>query len=318
MERESGYLCLNKYYDDLKEKKHCQYYNLIAEGYIRPSDYDDRHFWLNIEGETYYYKPSNYAYHEILGYYIAKELGFNASYCDLAKFSIVPSEAENNKGIISKSYRKENCKYIPGYEILKEYYEAHPEVVIDMGLTNGWKKFYEGPYYIDMNNLEIIWQALEYKYNSNPKVEILKLVYQIVERYIYAILIRANDKGAQNWEVEESADGVSICPITDNELIFYPRATTTMSTGFEDSEKSIGKSIYEFLTTSSCEFMELFIEKFNKFDLDALMKCINLTEQQIGECIPDEIKKEILYSFKLNQRQINFILKNLDLQSKGR
>jgi len=319
MERQSGYLCLNKYYEELKNKLNCQFYDLIVSGYIRPTDYDDRHFWLRIEDEEYYYKPSNYPYHEVLAYYIAKELGFNAVYCDLAKFSIIPSKADLRKGIISKNYRKKDCKYIPGYEILKEYYKAHPKITRKMGLTDNWKKYYGGPYYIDMNNLEIIWQALESKYQNNPNANISKLMNQIIENYIFAILVRANDKGAQNWELEESENTINIYPIFDNELIFYDEnITTTISTSFDDSEATIGESVRRFLTTSSEEFVELFVEKFKTFNYDMLMKGIDEVEKQTESKIPDEIKEEIIFGFNLNQKEINEVLDSLNLNNKGR
>lgn len=318
MERKNGYLKLNDFFEKLKEEKNCQYFNLLVDGIIVQSDYDDRHFWLNIDGITYYYKPSHYAYHELLAYYIAEELGFNAVYCDLAMFSIIPSEAEDNKGIISQSYKKPNCQYISGIDILKEYYEGDPRTNKEMGLTDEWKAYYNGPYYIDMNNLETIWQALEYRYKNNPNADITKLIDQIINNYIFEVLVRANDKGSQNWEIEESENDVNVCPLFDNELIFYDSATMTMSASFNDSEKDVKESLKKFLTISSQEYINLFINKFNAFDDNMFYSCIEKVESQTGTKIPEIIKEEIINAYNLNKLEINALLKELNLTNKRR
>lgn len=319
MERKDGYLDLNKYFEEIKLKKNCKYYDLLVAGIIEPSTYCNDHFWLNIEGEKYYYKPSYCAYHELLAYHIAKELGYNATYCDLATFTIKSTETEDNKGIISKSYRKSNCKYITGTQILEEYYNARPNEVKEMGLNDDWKLYYDGPYFVDMNNLEIIWQALEFKYKNNPKANIEKLVKQLAENYIFFILIMANDKGSQNWEIEESENEINVCPIIDNEMIFYNTNTTVaFSTSFEDSDKSIKESIRKFLTISSREYINLFINKFNALDIEMLYRCIEKVEKQTETNMPEELKNEIIKNYTLNREAITEVLQELGLVNKVR
>lgn len=317
MERVDGYLDLNKYYNDLKKEKKCGFYQLLVDGYIIQSAYDDRHFWLKINEETFYFKPSSFSYREILAYHIATLLGYDACYYDLAMFSVTHDQI--SKGVISKSYKKENANYISGTDCLKEYYQAFPNIVEDMGLTNDWEKIYDGPYIIDMNNLEIIWQALEFKYGDNPNVNIDDLMENMVNRYIFAILLRTNDLGSYNWELEEHNGKVSICPLIDNELIFYnEKATTAFSTSFKDSDKSIKESIKLFLTRSSEEYVHLFIQKFNEFNEEMLLNAIMLAENQINQSIPENEKKEIIENYKLNQKEIKEVLEELNLVNKGR
>ena len=45
---------------------------------------------------------------------------------------------------------------------------------------------------------------------------------------MFLVLTRSHDKGAQNWEIEESSQGVRICPLFDNEVTFYDEDQTTI------------------------------------------------------------------------------------------
>lgn len=316
MERFNGYLDLTKYYQNLKTEKQCDYYRLIVDGYIRQSEYDDRHYWLKINEEMYYFKPTIFPYQEIISYHIATMLGYNACFYDLATFSVTKDKIY--KGVISKSYHKTGARYISGMKILEEYYKAYPDVVNDMGLTNAWEGIYEGPYVVDMNNLEIIWQALEYRY-ADKKVNIEALMNDLVDRYILAILLRSYDFSSYNWELEEIDNAVSVCPLTDNELAFYNEKTTiSFSTSFKDSEKNVKESLKLFLTRSSEEFVDLFVKKFYEFDYEMLLKAIVLTENQVNTKIPEEEKKDIIANYLLNQKEVTEVLKELKLTNRGR
>lgn len=317
MKRNNGFIDLNSYFHKIKKNNKWHNYDFLLKGIIEPSLEKENHYWLTIKGNKFYFKPTNYAYHEIIAYFIAEYLGFDVAPCDLAELK--DKNHENTRGIISLSYKKKNARYIAGYEILKEYYKKYPEVIKDMGLTDEWQRYYEGPYYIDMNNLEIIWQALECRYGNRPDVNISLLMDQIIDQYKFSILTRANDKGAQNWEVEEASDGVRICPIFDNEIIFNDENTTAaFSVGFEDNDKSIKESIKRFLSISSTEFIDEFLEQFNCFELDDLLRIMHKVEKHIGCEIPPQVKEEIIQNFKLNRKEIEEAMEELNLKVKGR
>ncbi len=316
MIRNNGFLNLNDYYRKIKKKNNWHNYDFLMNGIIEPSLYSDSHYWLKLEGKKYYFKPTNYPYHEILGYHIAKYLGFNVCFYDLAELK--NSEHENVKGVISESYRIKNAKYIPGNEVLKEYFEKEETIVKAMGLTDEWQEYYEGPYFMQMNNLEIIWQALEYRYRNRNDVSIKDLLDDIINQYIFSILTRAHDRGSQNWEIEESAEGVKVCPIYDSEITFYDEENTVaLSTSFVDNDASVKDSVKRFLSISSSEYIELFLDKHNSFQLDDLTYLIEKVEKQIKAEIPAEIKEEIINNFLLNQIEINEALEELNI-SKGR
>ena len=303
MKRNNGYLDLNAYFKEVKDRNGWPNYMLLAKGIIEQSTYDDRQYWVEINGEKYYFKPSNFPFDELLGFYIAEFLGLNATPYDLAEMENM--EHKTVKGVISKSYKKKDAKYLKFYELLEEYYKNDSETINNMGLSDDWQKYYEGPYYMDMSNLEIIWQALEFRYKNRKEVNIAALMDNIVDNYIFSILTRANDKGPQNWEIEESSEGVNICPIADNELIFYDTVTMTYSVDFNDIEKDIKESVKRFLMFSTDKHLKQFLRLFRTFNFDTLLLIIKKVEEQIGISIPDEVKSRYITNFKLNQREIS-------------
>lgn len=164
---------------------------LVIDDYKRVvSDKDEKRCWVYLDGEEYYFKPTtvfdvdnklvNYAYKELVGYQAAKFLGINACYCDLAILN-------GEKGVISKSLRNDEVKLVSGNEILGDYIADNFEIVKSMGfgdeLASQIEKYGLGDttrYFSAMyiNNLEIIWQALEYKYKD--RIDIYSVMKQFV------------------------------------------------------------------------------------------------------------------------------------------
>lgn len=299
MERKNGFLDLDLYFKD-KDKSD-----------IVKSEYWTGHFWLMINNEKYYFKPTNYCYKELLAYYIAKHLGYNALYYDLAIF-------KGEKGVISKDYKKANCKYYSGIDILKKYYEKFPEELTEMGLLEDWKKRYEGPYIADMNNLEIIWQATEFFFSHKQNFDISMLMEEFIGLYIFCVLIRSYDAGPYNWVLEESENKVKLVPFFDNGASFDSYSSAALSTSFSDNERYQKTSIKTFLKISSKEFVEQFIEKYNMFDMNLLNTAITDVEKQIGTNIPKIILDDIYHNFILNKTEIEEVLIDLNLKNKGR
>jgi len=150
MVRKKGYLNLDLYYNKVGNEK-----NLILE-----TEDEFYRCWLTINQEKYYFKSTSDGLNEIISYEFAKLMNISCVPYDLAVF-------RDNYGVISKSYHKDGCIYIPGYEILKKYYEEKLDVLLDMGfdLENAKRNKYGGvkcSYRVQMNNLETIWEALSY------------------------------------------------------------------------------------------------------------------------------------------------------------
>lgn len=296
MKRINGFLDLDEYFRDKQEED-------IKEG----NCYFD--YWLTIEGNEYYYKYTENPYPELICSEIAKYLGMNAVAYDLAIF-------KNTKGVISKSYRKENCNYISGVRILNAYLRSRENVDIlkEMGLKN---KFSFSNVYLprDINNLETIWQAIEYRYSRlGIECDIEKIMYDIVQLFIFNILTGQDDGLPQNWELEESEHGVSLVPIFDNEYCLSSSNKSKLTTSFNDTGLNNYRILEEFLKMSSQEFINVFIEKFNMLTFDVFLKILKKVETKIGSEIPQNIRIDYMINFKLNLEHISAILEHLKLQ----
>jgi len=304
MERNNGFLDLNKYFNKFTEKE-------IAENFlIIPSNWGINHYWMVINGESYYFKPTNAPYNELICYEIAKLFNMDAVSCDLASYN-------DRTGVISKDYRKDNCKYIPGYKLLEYYYNDQKHIVNEMGLENiNWKDNYEGPFYIHMNNLETIWQALEYLYYKRDKEQINKCFLKIINQFMFAILTCQYDKGAQNWELEDDGKNIEIVPIFDNEGSYSDiDYLSAMSTGFEDVDNTIPKVLERFLKISSSEFIDLFLKYYNLLTEEKMYEIFKTIETKTGTLIPVEVTNEIISNFNLNRKNIEEVLDKLKIEN---
>lgn len=303
MERIDGFLCIDNYKIELAYEHH------------KKND----HYWVYINNEEYYFKPTDNCYNELLGYHAATILGIDACYCDLAILN-------GKKGIISKSLRKENTNLTSGLQILNEYayssiYNLYwiKKMMDDTSLT---KKMWFNDKYREKSNLiangihdlENIWYALEYKYKDEKSFNIEKVMNQIVSMYIYSLLSYDTDKYATNWLIEEGEDDIELAPIYDNEDAFnYTKDKLNQRTRFSGSTTSKTydynqlEAIEIFLQTSSSEYLELFWEMYYKL-LNNFDEIIKKAEKQIGVTLPIHKKLTIINGFYKNMDQIKSYL----------
>lgn len=288
------------------------------------SDKNDEQYWVYIDDEEYYFKPTvfdlgnecvNFAYKELVGYQAAKFLGIDACYCDLAILN-------GEKGIISKSLRKNGVNLVSGNEILGDYIACNFDIVKDMGmgseLASQTEKYGLGDttrYFSAMyiNNLEMIWQALEYRYED--KINISSVMYQFVLMYMFTIIFGDADKHPGNWFIVEGKDEVKLAALFDNGNIFIgyeegydiDKINMNFSTRFKDYEVNLVQTLKVFLETSGEEYFDLFINMSDKilmnFDL-----ILDMVQKQIQGEIPKDEKDKIIVAFNKNQEKINEVI----------
>lgn len=299
MERIDGFLCI----DDCKKEP--------ANVHQKKTN----HYWVNINGEEYYFKPSNNCYNEIIGYHASTFLGIDACFCDLAILN-------GQKGIISKSLRKENIKLTSGFDILSEYvYSGLSNLYWIKKMMNNSdisKKWWFDDKYRDksnliansINDLENIWHALEYKYKDDIRFNIEKVMNQMVMMYIYSLLSYDTDKYATNWLIEESENDIRLAPIYDNEDAFNytkdklnQRIRFSGSTTPETYDYNQLEAINIFFSISSSEYSNLFYDMYKKL-LNNFDKIIKNAEIQIDTTIPIQKKLTITNGFYKNMEQI--------------
>lgn len=282
---------------------------LDLKDYTKDADSYYRDF-IQIKDKKYFCKTTNNPYHELICSEIANMLGVNCVQYDLGLF-------KGYKGVISECYRKDDATYISGYEVLEKFYTEKKEFVNEMGLANfDWRENWEGPYYIHMNNLEIIWPSLFYLYCKYPEAQLQKCVNDLVLQFILMILTGQYDRGAYQWELEITEEAISVVPMFDNEASFHlVNASTGMSTSFADCEQSPSVVLKEFLTISSSEYVDLFLEKFNLLTEDAFIKIIHAVEHKIMAAIPLDVCDNLLTNFKINRTNIEKVLKELNINN---
>ena len=285
MKRVNGFLCIDNY--KRKESDYwCQY-------------------WVYINGEEYYFKPTDDFYVELMGYHIAKFLGIDACYTDLA---ILRGE----KGIISKSLRKKGVDLVSGTDILKQYLEAFEDDVSDMGYK---VQKYKGDFKkaMTINSLEMIWQPLEFKYKDKANIE--EIMHQIVKMYFLDIILNNWDRHGENWMIEERTNDIKLAPLFDwdnalkKDFLRFEMGTsvTDLSTD-KFGERAFQKMFYNFFNTSASEYFDMFINMFNEVN-NNFYNIIRLAEKQINSKIPIKFKLQLLLNFYKIKKCINEMIK---------
>lgn len=280
------------------------------------------HYFVYIDGEEYFYKLITYHYKELVAYYGAKMMGIDCSFYDLAVL-------DKEIGYISKSFRKDNVRFILGEDILNDYLKGERifkeglvrniDVINNMGVKalgiDNLNDYIEDCYLEsdDLNNLEIIWQALEYRYGD--KINISKVMEQIILMYIFTIIFYDTDKQSSNWGILESDDDINLVPLFDNEFILNNSyAGVSLSVNFNDYNFDVTDSLINFLKISSKEFYDLFVLKFEMVEGN-IERIFELVEMQIGVKIPDYDKDNMRMMFNDNCSYIRYILDGFKTRS---
>lgn len=306
MKRINGFLNIDSYFIKNYKKKY------VNEFVKKVSDI---HYIITINGRNYYFKKLKNPYTELLAYEVAAFLGLKAVSYDLTIF-------QNMYGVISEDFKDKNCKYVSGQDILFEYSRS-PRCMTyleNMGLEQTEVNDYpnNAPYSYNINNLEIIWQAIEYKYKQlGINIDMEKIMNDLILIFIFNILVMQNDGMSQNWVLEESLYGVNVGLLYDNAEAFkfvedkhFPQCN--FSTNFNDVGLGTYAILEEFLKVSDKVYVDLFKEKFNMLTEDVFLKLIQRVEYKIECSIPSEIKIYYLEMFKVNRENIKQVLSKFD------
>lgn len=266
-------------------------------------------YYLEIDGEILVFKPSIYEYNELFTSMCAKELGLDALEYDLALY-------KGFRGVISKNYKKDGAIYIEGIDILEKFYAENKELLDNLGISNPNNTEYQDEINMSrINNLEIIWLALEYYY-KDYNLDIKTLMDKLVDLFIFCLLSNDSDKHSANWQLEEYNNNVSLVPIYDNERAFFfadePLLLHVSTNDFKGNPYD--KMLNEFLNISSREYIDRFLELYNilysenKFD-----EIIEKIENKIGTKIPKYILNRLENSYYVIKSSIEQILEEKNI-----
>ena len=269
-------------------------------------------YYVYIDGEEYYFKPTKSCYNEIVTYYILKFLGIDACSVDLATLN-------GRYGVISKSLRKEGVNLVSGNVILRSYLSNSLRFIEKMGFDNRYYRSLK-LYYLNalsrpfktINSLDIIWQALEYRYKD--EINISEVMDQFVVMHLFDIIVNNVDRHEWNWMIEESDEGIRLAPLFDFDCCLKENYKVfEMGVNFDDLYydgkimDSARDRLANFLDVSSYDYLYLFLNMFNKvvnnFDI-----ILSEVEEKIIRRIPVYVKKKMRDTLDKKSKQINELL----------
>ena len=247
-------------------------------------------FSFMLDGKKYYYKKildKKIVYNELIAYEISKDYGIPCVDYDLASFNGL-------YGVFSEDFIGDS-KFISMKGILSEYYD-------DLK--------------IESNNLTDIISALEFRY-KNPII-VGKLMNDIVNIFIFDVLIANVDRHYDNYGILEDKTGIRIAPIFDN--TFMLSDLTLLDGGYSlgvdgddnflsDDYFDFGdKYLIKFLKYSSSEYVDYLKSKLWIIESENVDRILSRVENKIHTKIDENIKKGIKVKFKINLDNINCAL----------
>lgn len=271
-------------------------YNRDNLGLIDLSQYihnvSDNTFYIG--NNMYYYKICNNVdslYNELIVEELAHQFGIPCAHYDIGFI-------DDTVIIFSKDVVKKNEKSI---NIEKLMFEIYPD-----------------EFNIDKrNNLEDLWNAFYFKYKDNNIVK--KLMDQLVNIFIFDILIGNSDRYYFNYLLLEKENDVNIGPIIDNENMLNQNAIYyggyDISVSYEDyfyCAQHLNEEdnfLLKFLDVSDVSYREIIENNLFLIEEENINNIFKLIENKIGCRISPFIKKKILDNFKINRNMIKNILK---------
>ena len=274
-----------------------------------------------IDGIKYYVKRnqnSENIFSEFLIYELANKVGIDVvkPYC----FS------NKDKVIVTKDFKEEGYNSIGGKDILIDYLEY---LIANKLIDDNIKKISKEEVLSSMNNLSVIFNALEYhlksKYNKIDNEVLNNLMNELVKRFSFDIITMQSDRGYRNWEILENDNikDFKLAPLFDNEYSFsnfngvsYMNSITSdiIKVNYNDKDnKTIKDILVEFLTTSSLEFVSLFINMFDKLDKNSLLDLIDNLKKNTGLSISLIYLNKLIEFYENNYNEIKDVLKALNL-----
>lgn len=284
-----------------------------------------------INNEHYFYKiinflekkevPLNEIYNEMIQEKMANKIGINTIDTNIAKF-------KKYYGALAKDYRTPGFNVISGKKILTVYFE-HLEEEKQVKEILDLKRDIQYPidenlkiFLIEeMNNLENIWDALNY-FLTDIKIEhkdyvLYEITREMVKRFILDFFAMQIDRHSRNWEILVSDDfkEVKLAPLYDNVVSLEESwKTVSIKTQLDDKvTKTRSDVVKDFLTTSNEYFKNMFLDIFYDLNLECVIELIKELENDKSFELPYMYKSDLIRDYKLNYRKIEEIIKDLRL-----
>ena len=250
--------------------------------------------FIDDNNEIYFFKYLTIGnpYGELIAEEVLKDLNLPHAEYDLAIYN-------GEKGVLTKNFRKKDKEYISGEELLLDYIEVlgyNPEEV-------------ELEYF---NNLQTIWNALEYRYRNSPNKEkiVEKLMNQLVNLFIFDIMIENFDRYCRNYLIEEGKDDINLAPIFDNETIGCDYNSVSLTVDEDSHTSSWIEELKKFIYVSDSKSKDIILEKLKVISGENIDNILYRIERKTGYPVPDGIVGEYIKEFLKQKERIEKILEN--------
>ena len=249
---------------------------------INMNKYNDNHYKISYNDEIYYLKKSlniESLYNGLVAEFLAKDYGISCAYSDIYI-------NDGFYGYMSKDINK-NSKYTPISELIK----------MDSS-----------------NNLLDIWNILEKKYCS---YDVLKIMSNIVDIFLFDILIGNSDRHNMNYFIKNSID---VLPITiiDNENMLNEYSIYdgfySLQIDSEDYDMYVGEYnlLEKFIINSDSLYLDVLKSKLWIIEEQNLMNVFKRIEERLGVHMVEDIKKKILDKMNVNYTMISRVISKYD------
>lgn len=255
-------------------------------------DVRDNTFYIGTD--MYYFKVCTNVdslYNELIVEELAQQFGL-----ECAKYDI--GFIDDSIIIFSKNVVKNDEKIINVEDVMLKYYPD--EINIDK-----------------RNNLEDLWNAFYLRYRDNHIVK--KLMDQIVNMFLFDVLIGNSDRHYNNYLLLETKDDVNIGPIIDNQYILNSNAIYyggyDIGISYDDYFycaqylKDEDNFLLKFLNLSDSSYRDIIESKLYLIEDANINNIFQIIENRIGCKINSLIKRKLLDKFKVNRNMIKSILK---------
>lgn len=296
MERIEGFIDIGKILEekginlsDIKEKIKIKNPDIIKIEY-GPKEEIILNFLHN--GENYFYKYNwkIIPYSELVACELAKDFGLSCCEYDLAIL-------DGRKGVISKNFKKENTTYTRAENILTEFW--HDDRFIE-----------------EHNNLEDIWDALEYRYQNHPnKREVIEnLMNKIVSISIFDIIVCNYDRHTSNWGIMENNEIIDIAPLYDNERILSTSGKDSfISLTMEDVFRGhLLSNLRMFNKVSTENYIDFIKSKMWIISEENLKSVFTRIEEKTSYPMKDSAKEYYLKEYESHRKRLEKILNYYD------
>ena len=237
-------------------------------------------------------------------YYEGKQYFIKWSDKILLLNELVAAEIAKDFGISSVRYAYARCDY-------NEFFYGDC-VISECAYHDNDKVYNLSDLVGDKLTLEDIWNALEIKYKDEDIVS--ALMDEIVNVFLFDILIANDDRHSLNFFIVENENGVNVAPLFDNEYMLCDSSINFQHYSIKVDE---GNPYYKFIQGNLSRFLQISDKRYldrlesklwiiTSSNLDVIFERI---EKQTGFQFSDDYKEGIKEGFNINHSMIEETIK---------